>query len=229
VFIHGYNVSFEEAALRSAQIAYDLGISGPVAFFSWPSKGTLAGYLADAATIEASEEPIAAFISQFAKHSGATRVTVISHSMGNRGVLRAISRLLGGDANRAGAFAAANLILAAPDVDRDVFRNLAQPLVGQFERVTIYVSDRDKALKLSGYLSDYPRAGICPPITVLKNAETVYVGNIDLSFLGHGYIAAARDVLYDMHALIAQNLPAGQRMGLRKLFQNGEKFWSISA
>ena len=34
VFIHGYNVSFEEAALRAAQIGYDLGIAGVIAFYS---------------------------------------------------------------------------------------------------------------------------------------------------------------------------------------------------
>jgi esterase/lipase superfamily enzyme len=38
--VHGYNVSFDDAALRTAQLAYDLTFDCPAAFFSWPSKGT---------------------------------------------------------------------------------------------------------------------------------------------------------------------------------------------
>jgi hypothetical protein len=33
VFVHGYNVLFEEAALRAAQIGFDLSIQGAMAFF----------------------------------------------------------------------------------------------------------------------------------------------------------------------------------------------------
>jgi hypothetical protein len=46
ISVHGYNVSFRNAALRAAQIGFDLSIKGAMAFFSWPSKGTIAGYLA---------------------------------------------------------------------------------------------------------------------------------------------------------------------------------------
>jgi hypothetical protein len=66
VFVHGYNVSFREAALRAAQIGVDLGIKGAMAFFSWPSQGTLRGYPKDEATIEASEDMIADFLVDFA-------------------------------------------------------------------------------------------------------------------------------------------------------------------
>jgi Alpha/beta hydrolase of unknown function (DUF900) len=47
IFVHGYNVSFNDAALRAAQIGFDLSIEGTMAFFSWPSQGTIGGYLAD--------------------------------------------------------------------------------------------------------------------------------------------------------------------------------------
>jgi esterase/lipase superfamily enzyme len=36
VFVHGYNVTFADAALRAAQIGFDLSIKGAMAFFSWP-------------------------------------------------------------------------------------------------------------------------------------------------------------------------------------------------
>ena len=36
VYIHGYNVDFEEAAVQAAQLLYDLKLPGEFAFFSWP-------------------------------------------------------------------------------------------------------------------------------------------------------------------------------------------------
>jgi hypothetical protein len=43
LFIHGYNVEFDSAARRTAQLASDLGFKAPAIFFSWPSQGTLTG------------------------------------------------------------------------------------------------------------------------------------------------------------------------------------------
>lgn len=45
-YIHGYNVDFDEAAIRAAQIGFDLKVQGVTGFFSWPSLGTIRGYLA---------------------------------------------------------------------------------------------------------------------------------------------------------------------------------------
>jgi hypothetical protein len=39
VFLHGFNVTFEQAARRAGQIAYDLAFGGVVVLFSWPSLG----------------------------------------------------------------------------------------------------------------------------------------------------------------------------------------------
>src|SRR5206468_8750059 len=47
VYIHGYNTGFKEAALRAAQIGFDIACTGPVAFFSWPSRGTFEDYKPD--------------------------------------------------------------------------------------------------------------------------------------------------------------------------------------
>ena len=49
-FLHGFNVSFEDAAIRAAQIGCDLKVPGATAFFSWPSRGSVAAYPADEAT-----------------------------------------------------------------------------------------------------------------------------------------------------------------------------------
>ena len=40
VFIHGYNVAFDDAIYRTAQIAYDLSFDGPPILYSWPSRAS---------------------------------------------------------------------------------------------------------------------------------------------------------------------------------------------
>ncbi|MCB1178810.1 MAG: alpha/beta hydrolase, partial [Leptospiraceae bacterium] len=37
VFVHGFNVKFEEAVLRAAQIKYDLKFPGEVVLYTWPA------------------------------------------------------------------------------------------------------------------------------------------------------------------------------------------------
>jgi esterase/lipase superfamily enzyme len=93
VFLHGFNVTFEEAAIRAAQIGFDLKVQGATAFFSWPSCGKVAKYAADEANIEASEPFITDFLIDFAENCGADRIHLIAHSMGNRGLLRGLQRI----------------------------------------------------------------------------------------------------------------------------------------
>jgi hypothetical protein len=51
--LHGFNASFEEAAIRAVQIGFDLRVPGATAFFSWPSRGSVTAYPVDEASIEA--------------------------------------------------------------------------------------------------------------------------------------------------------------------------------
>ena len=52
------------------------------------------GYSADEAAIEASEDAIEEFLVNFIEQSGASVVHVIAHSMGNRGLLRAVNAIV---------------------------------------------------------------------------------------------------------------------------------------
>jgi hypothetical protein len=44
LFVHGYNVPFQDAVFKAAQIAYDANFGGSVLVFSWPSAGALCRY-----------------------------------------------------------------------------------------------------------------------------------------------------------------------------------------
>ena len=195
--------------------------------FSWPSKGTLKGYLADEATIEASEGALREFIVQMASSSGAERIHLIAHSMGNRAFLRVFTGLAAPICHQLRSVIQ-QIFLAAPDVDVDVFKALAVSYKDISKRTTMYSSARDMALRSSGIVHDHPRAGYAPPITIVNGIDTVEATEIDLTFLGHGYVAQARPVLHDMHQLMESNVPPDRRFGLEKVTIGlGLPYWRL--
>jgi esterase/lipase superfamily enzyme len=226
VFVHGFNVSFEEAAIRAAQLGFDLGISGLMAFYSWPSQGNVRSYTSDEATIEASEGYITDFLTAMATKSGANRVHVIAHSMGNRGLLRAIDRIAASAAARSQT-PFDQIILAAPDVDYDTFRRLSVAYRQIARRTTLYVCAKDRAVEASQWIHDYARAGLVPPVTIVPGIDTINVSNLDLTLLGHGYIAEARELLTDMHTLLRHGTPPDQRFGLRAAATDEGTYWMV--
>lgn len=227
VFIHGYNVSFQDAALRSAQLGTDLGVRGIMTFFSWPSKGVLKGYFADGDSLEASTHDITEFLVGVATLPAVERVHVIAHSMGNRGSLRAVARIAA-DAGRLSGRRFAQFVLAAADVDVDVFRRDAGAYTALGDRTTLYVSAKDKALATSAMISDYARAGYAPPVSIVDGIDTVDVGQIDLDRLGHGYVGNSRGVLGDMHELFMHGAHPNDRFGLVERSDDvGRPYWTF--
>ncbi len=213
VYIHGYNVSFEEAALRAAQIGFDLKVPGITAFFSWPSRGKTQKYLADREAVEASEGAMADFLAKVARESGSESVHVLVHSMGNRVLLRALQRIVC-RAERYAGVRFGKIILAAPDISVDLFRALSPAFARISDRTTLYSSPADLALTASEWLQDTDRAGHSPPITVVSGIDTVHVPRFDLLSLGHSYYAEAEAVLHDMHDNLFQGTPAKDRQRL---------------
>ncbi len=225
-FLHGFNVSFEDAAIRAAQLGCDLAVQGVTAFFSWPSRGTVAAYPADEASIEASERAITDFLVDFAARSGAHKIHVIAHSMGNRGLLRALQRIAA-NAETHGQVKFGQIFLAAPDVDRDLFLDLARLYPEHSERTTLYASDADLPVHLSSKLHSAPRAGYFTPYTVAPDVDTVAVPDFDLDVLGHGYFAEAEALLHDMFDLMRRDAPPSQRQRMSAAIDDGLHFWKL--
>ncbi len=210
IFLHGFSVSFDEAAIRAAQIGCDLRVAGPMGFFSWPSKGRggRANYRADVETIGASERYIEEFISHFVRSSGCNRVHLLAHSMGNRGLVRVVERICNSPPSDVKF---GQVFLCAPDVDRDTFRNIARAYEPLSKRTTLYVCPRDIALQAAKWLHSANRAGLSPPITVVPGIDTIEVTKFNLLNLGHGYYAAAESVLTDMFDLLKRNASPDDR------------------
>src|SRR5215813_2087007 len=225
-FLHGFNVTFADAAVRAAQIGYDLKVPGATAFFSWPSRGSVAAYPVDEASIEASERAITDFLVDFTTHCGAEKVHVIAHSMGNRGLLRALQRIAA-QAQTLGQVKFCQIFLAAPDVDRDLFLDLARLYPEHAERTTLYVSDSDLPVHLSAKLHDAPRSGYFIPYTVAPAIDTVAVPDFDIDLLGHSYFAQAEALLHDIYDLMRHNEAPARRQRITPAVYEGTAFWRL--
>ena len=226
VFLHGFNTTFADAAIRAAQIGYDLKVPGATAFFSWPSRGSVAAYPADEASIEASEPAITDFLVEFTENCGAEKVHIIAHSMGNRGLLRALQRI-SANAETRGKLKFGQVFLAAPDVDRDLFLDLASLYPEHAERTTLYASDADRAVHLSSKLHDAPRAGYFMPYTVAPGVDTVAVPDFDIDLLGHSYFAQAEALLHDIHDLMRHNEAPAKRQRMMAAAHGGTALWRV--
>ncbi|MCE9605233.1 MAG: alpha/beta hydrolase [Planctomycetia bacterium] len=207
IFVHGYNVSFEKAALRTAQIHYDLKFAGVPMFYSWPSRANLRSYFSDRNEIGYSYEHVMKFLLDTAKRTDAKRIHVIAHSMGADAVGRAVLAM--GD--RGKIFD--QIVLAAPDVDADVFREQIAPRLQKIaNRTTLYCSRNDWALHASYAFNDSPRLGDSSRgIMVLEGLDTVDASDIDTDLLGHSYYGDCMMMLGDVQLLMDKNLPPLER------------------
>jgi esterase/lipase superfamily enzyme len=228
IYIHGYNVKFRDAAIRAAQIGFDLKVPGAMALFSWPSRGELGAYLQDADLVAASEAALVEFLRRIANAAGNARISLIAHSMGNLGLVRALNSALAHE--RLAGVRFGQIFLAAPDVDANLFRTLATVYPKCSEKTTLYVSSSDAALFASKWVHKNQRTGYSPPVLVIPGIDTIEATNVDVDWLGHGYYAAAAGVLYDMAILIRSNLSPNQRPGLlHARTELGHPYWMMRA
>jgi esterase/lipase superfamily enzyme len=229
VFVHGYNNTFEDTARRAAQLAYDLDFDGTPIMFSWPSQGTLTGYFADEDAIEASGQHLAEFLQTVATQSGAARIHLIAHSMGNRVLLAALKTYLPTQKPDARAFG--QLVFTAPDVDRVDFMKTFPALRRSAERLTLYASDTDVALRLSRYYHGGPRAGSAGPLIIrLQGLDTIDVSGLPADVLGHSYFAANGGAVYDLlHLLWRGDAPDSPQRCSKREAELGIAVWRFNA
>lgn len=206
VFLHGYNVTFEDAARRAAQFAFDLQFSGRVVLFSWPSQGTIPGYAADEERAFLSAESFSSFLLGL-EDGPWNNLHLLAHSMGNRVMLHGLS------GSRWPNSKLEQIVFVAADVYVDIFKQKF-PKIKQFgKRYTSYISKTDHALLLSSILHKAERIGIAKKGSpfVTEGMETIDATEVNTSLLGHGYFGDERSVITDISILIKNNIGASNR------------------
>lgn len=227
VFIHGYNVTFEDAARRTAQLWFDLKFDGAAILYSWPSRGGLSDYLADEATVEWTVPHLKRFLSEIAANSHASTVHLVAHSMGNRALTAAL-KAIAAEAPASSLPQFRQVVLTAPDIDAGVFRQLAQEIEKTAQRVTLYASSLDKALAASKKIHQYARAGESgADITVVPGMDTIDVSAVDTGLLGHSYFGEKRSVIADMYYLLKDGKPPSERSDLREQRMGDRVYWAF--
>jgi esterase/lipase superfamily enzyme len=200
VFVHGYNTSFADAAFRFAQIVHDSGFKGVPVLFTWPSRGELLQYPYDRESAFYSRDFLELNLRAIAKELGTTRIDILAHSMGTLLTLEAVRQAaIRGDGSFGGKLR--DVMLAAPDVDLDVFRTQMR----QIKRpVTVFVSADDRALAFSRrFAGDKTRLGAlsAKDKDIIAGLETLGATIIDLSdvatsdSLNHAKFAASPKVV----------------------------------
>jgi esterase/lipase superfamily enzyme len=215
IFVHGFNNTFEDAARRTAQMAYDLDFDGTPMLFSWPSQGSTTAYAIDEAAVGIGGRRMADFLETVVAQSGAQRIHLIAHSMGNRALIEALQTYLARRAPQNRLHLFGQIVFTAPDVDRDYFTDAIQSLVGAAERVTLYASDNDYALRSSQFLHGAPRAGTAGDVIVtLAGLDSIDMSGVPADSLGHSYFAANSGAIYDIFRLLWRGDPPPQRCGM---------------
>lgn len=228
LFVHGYNVSFANAAKRTAQMSYDLKFEGEPVFYSWPSKASLSGYTMDEANIQWAQTNIEIFLKDYLTKSEAKDIYLVAHSMGNRGLTRAVINVLRDHPHLKSKIK--EIILAAPDIDADVFkRDIAPKMVELTQKpITLYVASDDVALQASKEVHGYTRAGDSGNnLMLVKGIETIDASGIDTSFLSHSYFADTSSIIEDIYDLVKSGKRAIKRQRLKLMKQENKNYWKV--
>lgn len=231
VFVHGFNVGFDAALFRTAQIAYDLKFDGAPFLYSWPSKGTIGinDYPHDRESSGQAEPFLRAYLEMIVKETGATSATIIAHSMGNQLLLPVLRGL------KESASAGLNIsqvIMAAPDVDRHGFENFAKEIAQSMRSMTLMAASNDIALGISRrFWGGIPRAGDVPatgPI-VVEGVDTIDITSLstELFSLNHSGYAEKSVLLSDIQALMQTGLrPPDKRVpALERIKAQQGDYW----
>ena len=233
VFVHGFNVKFQEAIFRAAQIAYDLKYQGPVILFSWPA-GAGDGFLDDKLlnkTYKNNSQSAKDSVSVFKDFIDVLyklniKINLVVHSMGHQVVLPALNQWAQARSTALDKKIINELILNAPDFEINQFEKLAESIKSISKRVTLYCSFNDSAMVASEVMNKNKRLGGCAQIDSL---DTVNVSLIDAPAmgvvgLGHGYYSS-RPLLTDFFQVLL-GIDAEKRLFIRKSEPNStEKYY----
>lgn len=215
LFVHGYNTRFDEAAYRAAQLAWDLPFKGYTGFFSWPSHGKKSAYGNDDAAARSSANMLRDFIKTIAGIGQLENLHIIAHSMGSLVLTLSLQKLEADKSNEAILKKIAQLVLAAPDIDKgDFFNNIMESFTKVGGQRTLYVSERDEALKASSSTRSLrDRLGsMINGIFVAEGIDTVDTSDIR-EVDNHSYVFEAPEMQTDLFNII--NLgqpPQGRRL-----------------
>ncbi len=150
IFVHGYNNNFADSTFRAAQFTYDYGLKSVTVHYAWPSAASLGLYVYDRDSANFARDGLAELLKLAAK-TKAKRILLVGHSMGSFVTMEAL-RTLALNEEAAALKRLNNVLLAAPDIDLDVFEKQVKDIT-PMPPMAVMVSRNDGALNISGRIT----------------------------------------------------------------------------
>jgi esterase/lipase superfamily enzyme len=184
LYVHGFNQTFETAALDAARLSNGIRFRGETMVFSWPSKAQLFDYGYDRESAMWSRDALEQVLSGLITSPAVGRVHIVAHSVGTMLTMEAIRQIY----DRHGGMVAERIgtvVFASPDIDMDVFSSSVERIGPLASNITVITSTNDRALAVSRWI-----AGGITRVGAAEHAELKRLGLhvIDASKQGWGII-----------------------------------------
>lgn len=184
VFVHGYNTPYSNGVFRIGQLVADFEADAVPVHYSWPSKGSVLGYLYDRDSVQFARDGFVDLLERVAD-SDAESIFIMGHSMGTLLVMEGL-RTLAALGRKDVLEMISPLILASPDIDVDVFKGQMRFLDPKPDPFIVFVASDDGALKLSEKLrGGHARVGEGQYIPALQEQGIAVIDLSDVE-LGDG-------------------------------------------
>ena len=215
LFIHGFNTMFAEAVYRAAELAHDSKAPAVPVLFTWASRGKATAYVYDLNSATAARDGLEHTL-RLLLRSNAEKVNVLAHSMGNWVTVEAFRQIrISGDLPPASKIGV--ILLAAPDIDIDVFKSQLRRFGKPQKPFYVVLSQDDRALFLSRTIA----GGVNRVGSTADTAELAALGAtvIDLTDVkgadptNHDKFVQLAAVAPQLRGLLAQGINANHRAG----------------
>jgi esterase/lipase superfamily enzyme len=235
IYVHGYKVVFDNPILVTTELWHFLGYDGVAIAFAWPSTPSTWAYMSDLETAALSAHSLRILIEYLAEETQVERINIIGYSAGTRVVIDVLDQLslmsaALEDAGLQEDLPIGQVILVGSDYDRDLFAAaLLNGLLNLPERLTVYLSETDRALGISQWVfgrnrlsqmwqerplkpqvDEYLRKSESLVLIDVTGAEAATAGN------GHAYFRNSPWVSSDIFVSLLYGL-APDRRGLVRL------------
>lgn len=241
IFVHGFNNTFEDAVLTTAELWHFLGREGVPVCYTWPAGvGLLKAYEYTLASTQFTVYHFKQALRLIASCPEVEKVHIIAHSRGTAVTTAALRELhleIRGTGDTQKTLKLGTVILAAADIDLDVAiaRNATERIGRAVERSAIYISHHDDALGLSGWLFGGGRLGDVDlkmfdkaEIEALRNSQRLQLidARVKKRGLGHSYFHTDPAVSSDLVLLMRYQLLPGAKHG-RPLGVSDDGLWLV--
>lgn len=227
IYVHGFNVSFDDAVVAAAQLQEELkkrGYQGLMALFTWPSDGKLTHYFSDQVDAERSST---AFLRALMKVKNfidntfagdpsqvcSARIHLVAHSMGNLLLQDAMFNLWNYSGRRPHHRMLNEVVMAAADIANEALEpgEMGEAIPAMASRVTVYYAEDDLSMPASkvanvAHLRFSRRLGQFGPEhpeRLPQNVWAVDCSKPNKGFLGHSYYLESKDILDDLASVLA--------------------------